>query len=165
MAAPIATFRPHHRRSPGGASRPGTAAAKRAIGPAGGRRASARQPAQLALSPEMSATEIAEIKCARWQQALDAALKEAGKSWADAASAPKGVGGKVAIARTRRTPVAAPYRWIATPWQRGHPAAVRGDLSTRTWQSADLPHRIAALHPFACRSYAPSLPARLRREV
>ena len=58
----------------------------------------------------MSATEIAEIKCARWQQALDAAFKEAGKSWADAASAPKGVGGKVAIARTRRTPVAALYR-------------------------------------------------------
>ncbi|MEN9635572.1 MAG: hypothetical protein RL077_3976 [Verrucomicrobiota bacterium] len=38
---------------------------------------------------------IAEIKCARWQQALDAAFKEAGKSLADAASAPKGIGGKV----------------------------------------------------------------------
>ena len=72
-----------------------------AIGPAGWRRASARQPAQLALSPETSATEIAEITCARWPQALDAAFKEAGKSLADAASAPKGVGWKVAIARTR----------------------------------------------------------------
>ena len=108
-----------------------------AIGPAGWRRASARQPAQLALSPEMSATEIAEIKCARWQQALDAAFKEAGKSWADAAIAPKGVGGKVAIARTRRTTAATPYCWVATTLQRGHPAAVRGDLSPRTLQSAD----------------------------
>ena len=52
-------------------------------------------------------------------------------------SAPKGVGGKVAIAWTRRTTVAAPYPWIATTLQRGHPAAVRGDLSPRTWQSAD----------------------------
>jgi hypothetical protein len=49
----------------------------------------------------MSATEIAEIKCARWPQALDAAFREAGKSLADTASAPKGVGWKVAIARTR----------------------------------------------------------------
>ena len=57
MAAPIATCRPHHRRSPGSASRPDTAAAKRAIGPAGWRRASARQPAHPALSPEISATE------------------------------------------------------------------------------------------------------------
>ncbi len=85
----------------------------------------------------MSATEIAEIKCARGQQALDAALKEAGKSFSDAASAPKGVGWKVAIARTRRTTVAAPHRWIATPLQTGHPAAVRGDLSPRTLPSAD----------------------------
>ena len=66
----------------------------------------------------MSATEIAEIKCARWQQALDAAFKEARKYLADAASAPKGVEGKAAIARTRRTTVAAPYRWIATTLQR-----------------------------------------------
>jgi len=72
-----------------------------AIGPAGWRRAIARQAAHLALSPEMSATEIAEIKCARWPQALDAAFREAGKSLADTASAPKGVGWKVAIARTR----------------------------------------------------------------
>ena len=85
----------------------------------------------------MSATEIAAIKCARGQQAADAAFKEAGKSLANAASAPKGVGRKVAIARTRRTTVAVPYRWIATTLQRGHPAAVRGDLSPRTWQSAD----------------------------
>ena len=68
---------------------------------------------------------------------MDAALKEAGKSWADAASAPKGVGWKVAIAGARRTTVAAPYRWIATPLQRGHPAAVRGDLSPRTLPTAD----------------------------
>jgi hypothetical protein len=37
----------------------------------------------------MSAPEIAEIKCARRQQALDAALKEAGKSMAEAEGAPK----------------------------------------------------------------------------
>ena len=85
----------------------------------------------------MSAAEIAEIKCARWPQALDAAFREAGKSLADAVSAPKGVGWKVAIARTLRTTVAAPYRWIATTLQRGHPAAVRGDLSPRPLQTAD----------------------------
>jgi len=30
-----------------------------------------------------------------------------------------------------------PYHWIATTLKRGHPAAVRGDLSPRTLQSAD----------------------------
>ncbi len=85
----------------------------------------------------MSPTEIAEIKCARWPQALDAAFKEAGKSFADAESAPEGVGWKVAIARTLRTTVAAPYRWIATTLRMGHPAAVRRYLSPRILQSAD----------------------------
>jgi len=45
---------------------------------------------------------------------LDGALKTAGQSLADAESAPKGVGWKVAIARKLRTTVAAPDRWIAT---------------------------------------------------
>lgn len=53
----------------------------------------------------MSATEIVEIKCGRWQQALDAALKEAGKSLADAESAPKGVEWKFTIARKLRTTI------------------------------------------------------------
>ena len=89
------------------------------------------------LAPEMSAKEIAEIKCARWQQVLDAALIEAGRSLADAESAAKGAGWKVAIARKLRTTVAAPYRWIATTLKMGHPAAVRGYLSQRILQSAD----------------------------
>lgn len=85
----------------------------------------------------MSVTEIAGIKCARWQQTLDAALKDAGKSFADAESSPKGAGWKVAIARELRTTVAAPYQWIATALKMGHPAAVLGYLSSRTLQSAD----------------------------
>jgi REP element-mobilizing transposase RayT len=108
-----------------------------AIGTGGWRRAIARQHAHLALAPEMSATEIAELRSARWQQALDAALQEAGKSLTDVESAPKGVGWKVAIARQLRTTVAAPYRWIAMTLKMGHPAAVRGYLSRRTLQSAD----------------------------
>jgi hypothetical protein len=68
---------------------------------------------------------------------LDAARKEAGKSLADAESAPKGVGWKVAIARKLRTTVAAPDRRIATTFKMGPPAAVRGTLSQRTLQSAD----------------------------
>ncbi len=51
--------------------------------------------------------------------------RQRSKSLADAASAPKGVGEKVAIARTRRTTVGVPYCWVATTLQRGHPAAVR----------------------------------------
>ena len=87
-----------------------------------------RQRRGLALAPQISAAEIAEIKSARWQQALDAALNDAGKSLADAESAPKDAGWKVAISRNLRTSVAAPDRWIATTLKMGHPAAVRGDL-------------------------------------
>lgn len=108
-----------------------------AIGTTGWRKALARQHAHLALAPEMTAAEIAEIKCVRWQEALDAALKCAGKSLAEAASAPKGANWKISIARELRAKVAAPYRWIATALTMGHPSAARGYLSKPTLQSAD----------------------------
>lgn len=116
---------------------PGAYSGGWAIGTAGWRRAIARQHAHLAQSPEMSAAEIAEIKCARWQQALDFALQASGKTLADAELAPKGAGWKIVIARSLRTKAAAPYRWIATTLKMGHPAAVRGYLSLRKLHSAD----------------------------
>ncbi|MGH7957616.1 MAG: transposase [Opitutaceae bacterium] len=108
-----------------------------AIGTAGWRSTLARQYSHLALAPEMSAAEIADVKCARWQQALDAALEEAGKSLLDAKHAPKSIEWKVDIARKLRARVAAPYRWIAMTLTMGHPAAVRGYVAQHTLQSAD----------------------------
>ncbi len=48
------------------------------------REAMFREYAHLALSPELSAPEIADLKSVRWQHALEAALHEAGKNLGDA---------------------------------------------------------------------------------
>ena len=55
----------------------------------------------------MSATEIAELKSARWQQALDAALDKTGKCLRDAQNSAKGAEWKIAIAgrQTIRDPL------------------------------------------------------------
>lgn len=108
-----------------------------AIGTAGWRKAMAREHAHLALAPELSAPEIAELKSARWQRALEAALHEAGRSLRDAANAAKGAEWKVAIAGKLRQSVAAPYGWIAKTLNMGHPGSVRGHVSRQNQRSAD----------------------------
>lgn len=100
-----------------------------AIGTAGWRKAIAREYSHLALAPEMTATELYELKSARWQQALEAALQKAGKSLRDAEHSPKGIDWKVTIARSLRTSVVAPYPWIAAKLKMGKPASVRVYLS------------------------------------
>ena len=73
----------------------------------------------------MTATELSELKAARWQQALEVALHAVGKSLGDAEGSPKGIAWKVAVARTLRSSVAAPYPWIAAKLKMGKPASVR----------------------------------------
>ena len=97
----------------------------------------ARDYAYLALAPEMSAPEIAELKSARWQRALEVALREAGKDLCDAGNSAKGADWKVAIAGRLRQSVAAPYRWIAATLNMGHPGSVRGLVSHQNQRSAD----------------------------
>lgn len=108
-----------------------------AIGTAGWRKAMAREHAHLALAPEMSAHEIADLKSARWQLALEAALHEMGKCLRDAENSAKGAAWKVAIAGKLRQSVAAPYRWIAATLKMGHPGSVRGHVSRQNQRSAD----------------------------
>ena len=91
----------------------------------------------LALAPEMSATEIAEPKSARWQQPFDAALHEMGKCLRDAQNSAKGAEWKIAIAGKLRQSVAAPYRWIAETLNIGHPGSVRGNVARLNQRSAD----------------------------
>ena len=97
----------------------------------------AREHAHLALAPEMSAPEIAELKSARWQHAREAALHEAGKGLGDARNSAKGADWKGAIAERLRRSVAAPYSWIAATLKMGHPGAARGLLSRPNQRSAD----------------------------
>jgi putative transposase len=108
-----------------------------AIGTAGWRRAMAREHAHLALAPEMSAPEIAELKAARWQLALETALRAAGRNLRDAELSAKGAAWKIAIAAELRQSVAAPFRWIADTLKMGHPGSVRGLLSRQNQRSAD----------------------------
>lgn len=102
-----------------------------AIGTAGWRQAIARDYRHLALAPEMSAAETAELKSVRWRHALAAALTACGKSQSDLERAPKGATWKISLARTLRTTVAPPYRWLADQLHMGKPASLRVYLSRR----------------------------------
>jgi hypothetical protein len=88
-------------------------------------------------TPKMSAPEIAELKSARWQQALEAALHETGKCLRDAENSAKGAEGKIAIAGKLRQSVAAPYHWIAETLKMGHPGSVCGHVSHQNQRSTD----------------------------
>jgi hypothetical protein len=116
---------------------PGSFSRGWAIGTAGWRNAMAREQEHHALAAEMLATEIAELKSARWQRALEAASHEAGKELCDAEHAAKGADWKVAIAGRLRQSVAAPYRWISATLKMGHPGSVRGLVSRQNQRSAD----------------------------
>jgi hypothetical protein len=65
----------------------------------------ARDQEHHALAPEMSATEIAELKSARWQRALEAALHEAGKELCDAEHAESSDCRKTPPVRRRAVPL------------------------------------------------------------
>jgi putative transposase len=103
-----------------------------AIGTEGWRKALARERAHLALAPEMAAGEVAELKIARWQQALETALERTGKTLHDIQCAPKSAGWKIALARHLRATVAPSYRWLADALNMGKPSSLRVYLSQAT---------------------------------
>lgn len=101
-----------------------------AIGTHGWRQALAHDHAHRALSPGLAAKELIELKQAGCDRALDALLKLAGKTLADAAKERKGVAWKVNIARILRASTPATNRWIAEKLRMGAPNSVSQYLST-----------------------------------
>lgn len=101
-----------------------------AIGTAAWRKALARERAHLALTPELSQAEVRELQSARWEQALESALRDNGRSLAELASSPKGAPWKQVLARKLRDEVAPPYRWIAEKLCMGKPGSVRAYVHT-----------------------------------
>ncbi len=95
-----------------------------AIGTHGWRRAFAEEYALLKLDQGYSARQLSELKEARFAQTLAAALKEAGKTPADAQAEAKGVVWKRVIAHRLRA-ANAPYPWIAKALHMGQPSSVR----------------------------------------
>lgn len=104
-----------------------------AIGTNGWRRALAREREHLALAPDLPRAEQQELRTARWQHALELALRTQGRSLAEAALSPKSATWKVTVARQLRATVAPPYRWLAETLCMGAPASVRAYV----WSSAD----------------------------
>ena len=96
-----------------------------AIGTLGWRRALAREHSHLALEPEMSAMEIAEVKQARWQAALSAEMRAMGRTADEVLRTPKGAAWKVDLARKLRASVAPPFAWLASSLNMGKPSSVR----------------------------------------
>ena len=96
-----------------------------AIGTDGWRRALACEYAHLALTPDLSRTEITELKEARWRGVLREVLMRHSKSADDILHDEKGASWKIAAARQLRREAGAPYRWIAQALNSITPAALR----------------------------------------
>ena len=101
-----------------------------AIGTAAWRKALAREHAHLALAPELSQSEVKELQSERWEQALESALQESGRTSAEPASAPKSARWKRTFARKLRDEAAPPYRWLAEKLSMGKPGSVRASVHT-----------------------------------
>lgn len=100
-----------------------------AIGTHGWRQTLARDHAQRALAPGLAAQELAELKQACCEQALETLLRSTGKTLADAGKERKGVAWKVNIARILRATTPATNRWIAEKLRMGTPSSVSQYLS------------------------------------
>ena len=100
-----------------------------AIGTTAWRETIARNHRHLALTSDISSAELRDLKEARWQDALDAALRSRAKNSMDIARDPKGAHWKIKIATLLRRSVAAPHRWISEKLNMGSPAAVRVNVA------------------------------------
>ena len=69
--------------------------------------------------------ELREIREFRWDDVLQAALRELGKDQADIENDAKGIAWKIAIASRLRRHAGTPHRSIAQALNMGKPASVR----------------------------------------
>jgi hypothetical protein len=99
-----------------------------AIGTEGWRKAVARDRAHLALSPAIEASQLRNLKRARWTLCLSDLLAEIGRTSDELSGAPKGASWKIALALRLRERGAA-VEWIARELHMGQSSAVRSYLS------------------------------------
>lgn len=100
-----------------------------ALGTDAWRKALARDHARLALDPNMSRQEVAEIRQAAWNASLARALSAAGKSEADLVTRPRWQPWKIAVADRIRRDSGAPISWMAERLKLGKASSVRSYLS------------------------------------
>ena len=116
---------PHDLFATAGARRSLVGVTGEACGKFGWRKALAREHAHLALTPELSPSEVKELRSEGWERALESALPECGRLPAELASAPKSAPWQRALARKLRDAVAPPYLWLAEKLCMGKPGSVR----------------------------------------
>lgn len=97
----------------------------------------AREHEHLALIPDLPRAEHEELRAARWQAALEQAMRAQGRSMTDAAQSPKSAAWKIAIARPLKNTVAPPYRRLAQSLAMGSPASVRAYMWSAGWSSGN----------------------------
>ncbi|HVU31788.1 MAG TPA: transposase [Opitutaceae bacterium] len=102
-----------------------------AIGTSGWRRALAKEHQHLALQRGVSAHEIQELKHARWADALETVLRQAGRDAESLKTSRKGVAWKREVAAELRRSVGAPHGWLAEHLHMGTANSVRAWLNER----------------------------------
>ncbi len=106
-------------------------------GPVAGRRGKARAPlregsaAARAAASAVHGRDLAELREPRWIHALDRLLADAGRSTAEAASAPKGAPWKVELAAAMRRETTATNGWLARMLNMGNARTVSVYLGRR----------------------------------
>jgi putative transposase len=99
-----------------------------AVGTAGWRKALAKEYGQMALSPGLERAEVAELRHATWELAVERGLQAQGRTDADLVTKPLRTDWKVRLARTIRQESGASISWLATRLNLGSPQSVRGYL-------------------------------------
>lgn len=95
-----------------------------AIGTAGWRKALAKTYSQMALHPGLEQKELRDLKEARWNDALDQALRESGKTLEQVEKESRRNRWKIELARELRE-AGVPYAWISKRLHLGSPDALR----------------------------------------
>lgn len=100
-----------------------------AIGTEGWRKAVAKGRAHLTLSPAIEASQLRDLKQARWSSILSSTLAEMGRTSEDLKAAAKSAPWKIALALRLRREAGAAVEWIARELQMGQSSTVRSYLS------------------------------------
>lgn len=100
-----------------------------AIGTSGWRRAVAKDHQHLALNPGIAAQEVRDLKHARWEKALEAALQDTGRTEAMLQNSPRSAGWICDLALRLRREVGASPVWLADHLNMGSPDSMRSLLS------------------------------------
>jgi hypothetical protein len=109
-----------------------------AIGTSGWRRAIAKDHQHMALQPGIAREEIAELRHARWELALEAALRSLGRSGESLATDRKGAAWKRVLAARLRTETGASHAWIAQHLHMGSANSVRAWLNGSVGRKTDM---------------------------